>query len=52
MKDGVIYIDAREKGFGALVTTYGVGELSAINAIAGSFAENVPPAASAPAAER
>ena len=33
---------AREKGFGALVTTYGVGELSAINAIAGSFAENVP----------
>ena len=33
---------AREKGFGALVTTYGVGELSAINAIAGSYAENVP----------
>lgn len=33
---------ARERGFGALVTTYGVGELSAINAIAGSFAENVP----------
>ena len=33
---------AREKGFGALVTTYGVGELSAMNAIAGSFAENVP----------
>ena len=24
---------AREKGYGALVTTYGVGELSAINAI-------------------
>ena len=33
---------ARTKGFGALVTTYGVGELSAINAIAGSCAENVP----------
>lgn len=33
---------ARQKGFGALVTTYGVGELSAINAVAGSFAENVP----------
>lgn len=33
---------AREKGYGALVTTYGVGELSAINAIAGSYAENVP----------
>lgn len=33
---------ARQKGFGALVTTYGVGELSAINAIAGSYAENVP----------
>ena len=33
---------ARERGFGALVTTYGVGELSAMNAIAGSFAENVP----------
>ena len=35
---------AREKGFGALVTTYGVGELSALNAVAGSFAENVPDA--------
>ena len=33
---------AREKGYGAIVTTYGVGELSAINAIAGSFAENIP----------
>ena len=33
---------ARTKGFGALVTTYGVGELSAINAIAGSYAENIP----------
>ena len=33
---------ARIKGYGALVTTYGVGELSAMNAIAGSFAENIP----------
>lgn len=33
---------ARIKGFGAIVTTYGVGELSAINAVAGSFAESVP----------
>lgn len=33
---------ARVRGLGALVTTYGVGELSAINATAGSFAENVP----------
>ena len=33
---------ARMRGFGAIVTTYGVGELSAINAIAGSYAENVP----------
>ncbi|WP_237205152.1 alpha-keto acid decarboxylase family protein [Rothia nasimurium] len=33
---------ARVKGLGALVTTYGVGELSAINATAGSYAENVP----------
>ena len=33
---------AREKGYGAIVTTYGVGELSAINAVAGSYAENVP----------
>lgn len=33
---------ARIKGYGAVVTTYGVGELSAINAIAGSMAENVP----------
>ena len=34
-------MSAREKGFGALVTTYGVGELSALNAVAGSFSENV-----------
>ncbi len=33
---------ARIKGYGAIVTTFGVGELSAINAIAGSFAEGVP----------
>ena len=33
---------AREKGYGAIVTTYGVGELSAMNAIAGSYAENIP----------
>ncbi len=33
---------ARMRGYGAVITTYGVGELSAINAIAGSNAENVP----------
>ncbi|MBV54081.1 MAG: indolepyruvate decarboxylase [Coxiellaceae bacterium] len=33
---------ARIKGFGVLVTTYGVGELSAINGVAGSYAEHVP----------
>ncbi len=33
---------ARLKGFGAAVTTMGVGELSAINAIAGAYAEHVP----------
>lgn len=33
---------ARQRGFGAVVTTYGVGELSAMNALAGSMAENVP----------
>ncbi len=33
---------SRIKGFGAMVSTFGVGELSAINAIAGSMAENVP----------
>jgi indolepyruvate decarboxylase len=30
------------RGIGALCTTFGVGELSAINAVAGSFAEHVP----------
>ncbi|KAJ4154450.1 hypothetical protein NW754_001399 [Fusarium falciforme] len=33
---------ARVKGVGALITTFGVGELSAVNAIAGSYAELVP----------
>lgn len=33
---------ARVRGVGAVSTTYGVGELSAIGAIAGSYAENVP----------
>ena len=30
------------RGVGALMTTYGVGELSAINAVAGSYAERTP----------
>lgn len=33
---------ARVKGIGALVTTFGVGELSTVNGIAGSYAERVP----------
>lgn len=33
---------ARTKGYAALVTTFGVGELSAVNAVAGSYSENVP----------
>src|ERR1700677_361939 len=33
---------ARIKGIGALCTTYGVGELSAINGIAGAYAEHLP----------
>ena len=33
---------ARIKGISALVTTFGVGELSAINAIAGAYSEFVP----------
>lgn len=32
---------SRLKGLGVLITTFGVGELSAINGIAGSFAEHV-----------
>ncbi|MFP2424249.1 alpha-keto acid decarboxylase family protein [Pseudescherichia vulneris] len=33
---------ARVHGAGALLTTYGVGELSALNGVAGSYAEYVP----------
>ena len=33
---------ARTKGIAALLTTFGVGELSALNGIAGSYAEYVP----------
>lgn len=33
---------ARMRGIGVLCTTFGVGELSAINALAGSYAEHVP----------
>lgn len=33
---------ARIHGIGAVNTTYGVGELSAINAIAGAYAEHLP----------
>lgn len=33
---------ARIRGLGAVCTTFGVGELSAINAIAGAYAEHVP----------
>jgi pyruvate decarboxylase len=33
---------ARIKGLGAIVTTFGVGELSAVNAIAGAYAERAP----------
>ena len=33
---------ARIRGIGAVLTTYGVGELSAVNAVAGSYAESVP----------
>ena len=33
---------ARIRGFGAVLTTYGVGELSALNGLAGSAAESVP----------
>ncbi|MGD1045155.1 MAG: thiamine pyrophosphate-binding protein [Bacteroidota bacterium] len=33
---------ARIRGIGAFSSTYGVGELSAINGVAGSFAERVP----------
>lgn len=33
---------ARKRGFAALVTTFGVGDLSTDNGIAGSLAENIP----------
>ena len=33
---------ARRRGLGALCTTFGVGELSALNAVAGAMAEQVP----------
>ncbi|KAG9235233.1 thiamine diphosphate-binding protein [Amylocarpus encephaloides] len=33
---------ARVKGISAIMTTFGVGELSALNAIAGSYSEHVP----------
>ncbi|KAF3917837.1 hypothetical protein ABW20_dc0105632 [Dactylellina cionopaga] len=33
---------ARIKGLGALITTFGVGELSAVAAVAGSYSERVP----------
>ncbi|MNK26817.1 Indole-3-pyruvate decarboxylase [compost metagenome] len=33
---------ARIKGISALITTFGVGEMSACNAIAGAYSENVP----------
>jgi indolepyruvate decarboxylase len=33
---------ARIKGMGAVCTTYGVGELSALNGIAGAYAEHLP----------
>jgi pyruvate decarboxylase len=33
---------ARVKGISAIVTTFGVGELSAVNAIAGAYSEYVP----------
>ncbi|OJJ35956.1 hypothetical protein ASPWEDRAFT_109541 [Aspergillus wentii DTO 134E9] len=33
---------ARVKGISAIITTFGVGELSALNAIAGAYSEHVP----------
>jgi len=33
---------SRVKGIGAIVTTFGVGELSAVNALAGAYSEFVP----------
>ncbi|KAH9816629.1 thiamine diphosphate-binding protein [Melampsora americana] len=36
------YARVSKAGFGCLVTTFGVGELSAINGIAGAYAEQIP----------
>ncbi|KAK7469175.1 hypothetical protein VKT23_003666 [Stygiomarasmius scandens] len=36
------YARVKEQGLGVLLTTFGVGELSAINGIAGAFSEMVP----------
>ncbi|MFD0051267.1 alpha-keto acid decarboxylase family protein [Actinomycetes bacterium NPDC127524] len=33
---------AREKGIAAMITTFGVGEMSACNAVAGAYSESVP----------
>ncbi|RZS87433.1 indolepyruvate decarboxylase [Motilibacter rhizosphaerae] len=33
---------ARRRGFGVVATTFGVGELSALNGVAGAYAESVP----------
>lgn len=33
---------ARFNGFGAVITTFGPGELSALNGLAGAYAESVP----------
>jgi indolepyruvate decarboxylase len=33
---------ARVKGLGAFITTFGVGEMSACNSVAGAYSENVP----------
>lgn len=33
---------ARIKGIGALITTHAVGDLSALNGVAGAFCESVP----------
>jgi len=33
---------ARVKGISAMITTFGVGELSALNGVAGSYSEYVP----------
>lgn len=35
-------MDTRINGLGALITTFGVGELSAVNGIASAYTDNVP----------